>query len=563
MLTADLRQILTAIAMCLAITATAAGGESTAKAAKIPELFNEVVEAEVRAGLINTTPLTVYTSANAPTAPKVEELEKRKTLSQYGITWTFDKEVPVGRFINGDWYVVGPVTVVMIDPKPLFGDEITEGFIKKDQVDETKYPGKQARHGSVLNPKIQQNAVDFTSYCGLDSRLPSDRFKAELSGHLPFAMKPGDCLLSSISRRNDEIRVFGGQHANPVRAVAVLNCVAEPLPTDAFRPSFCDTANNASYRSRNLKRDLLLKLPKMPGTPANLARYARILERPYADLADFGFSCPQENMPHYGQQMIEYIGEATLLLQMDYSPEEKERTLVNLIQVGIDFWGMTRAGRKWQVMGGLNQGRKWPIIFAGMLLDDQQMQSPKKIVPGSRWHEDEQTAMCPYNYDGKVFEQTWTGAKAFFVGHSLWTDPGDRGKWLKGSGPIDLFHPKDWPLPEKEELGSNGYRMANTSGSWIGQALSARLMHAENVWDHEAFFAYVDRWMTEDATIQVEALKAAGRKDRTKVPRGAFYRQGCVNGEAKWVKEMWLKYRNNLPLGPNGEKTPNAENTWK
>ena len=59
---------------------------------------------------------TVYTPANAPEAPKPADMERTRSVTQYGITWTFDQKVHVGRFINGDYYVVGPVTVVAIDP---------------------------------------------------------------------------------------------------------------------------------------------------------------------------------------------------------------------------------------------------------------------------------------------------------------------------------------------------------------------------------------------------------------------------------------------------------------
>jgi hypothetical protein len=49
-----------------------------------------------------------------------------KTVSQYGITWTFKEAVRVGQFFNGDYYVVGPVTVTDIDPRPLIAAEVPE-----------------------------------------------------------------------------------------------------------------------------------------------------------------------------------------------------------------------------------------------------------------------------------------------------------------------------------------------------------------------------------------------------------------------------------------------------
>jgi hypothetical protein len=42
-----------------------------------------------------------------------------KSVSQFGITWTFDKEYQVGQFANGDNWIVGPVNIINIDPPSL------------------------------------------------------------------------------------------------------------------------------------------------------------------------------------------------------------------------------------------------------------------------------------------------------------------------------------------------------------------------------------------------------------------------------------------------------------
>jgi hypothetical protein len=36
------------------------------------------------------------------------------SVSQYGITWTFDRAYTCGQFVNGDWWVVGPVKITAI-----------------------------------------------------------------------------------------------------------------------------------------------------------------------------------------------------------------------------------------------------------------------------------------------------------------------------------------------------------------------------------------------------------------------------------------------------------------
>ena len=36
------------------------------------------------------------------------------SVTQDGVTWTFDQPRQTGRFVMGDWWVVGPVTVVSV-----------------------------------------------------------------------------------------------------------------------------------------------------------------------------------------------------------------------------------------------------------------------------------------------------------------------------------------------------------------------------------------------------------------------------------------------------------------
>jgi len=478
------------------------------------------------------------------------------SVSQYGITWTFDKKVPVGQFINGDWYVVGPVQVKAIAPKPLWGHDVEASeLVDKGSIHEAnEYPGRQARNGSSLNPPAAETRAGF------DSRIPSGRYDPNLFSHLPISMKPGDALVSTISRPTSKLKSFSGQHVDPLEVAAVLSCVSAPQPADAFRPSYCDSRNSKTYLSRNLKRELLPSLPRLPGTPESLGGYAARFQKPWLDLAQFGFAAPVQNLPHYGQQFTELLGEGSLLLLMDYRPQEKEALLVNMTQAGIDFWGLVRGGRSWPAHGGLNSGRKWIILQAGILLGDKGMQSPNRKYPNCLFHEDNQTALGPVTYKGKTYATSWSGTKAIFMGHSPYLIE-RKGHWEDGWGPVDLFAPKDWPLPGKL-TSSEGYRRANTSACWVGEALAARLLHAEKIWNHDAFFAYVDRWMTQDDTKLNQALKDANRADYTTKKSGDFGRQGFVHGPA-WVKEAWRKWRGSIPPAPDGTKTPPADATWK
>ena len=97
----------------------------------------------------------IYTKEAPPPTPKLEDLPLKESVTQYGITWTFDKPTRVGQFVNGDFYVVGDTTIKMIDPKPLWGDEVKEK-INKESIKEDQYPGRQARHGKGGNSQSGQ-----------------------------------------------------------------------------------------------------------------------------------------------------------------------------------------------------------------------------------------------------------------------------------------------------------------------------------------------------------------------------------------------------------------------
>jgi len=117
-------------------------------------------------------PVMVYSATDPSPTPALEDLPRLTTITQHGITWTFGSPVPVGRFVNGDYYVVGEVTVVDIQPLPT---------------------NTNGRHGSVLNirPNIQRS--------GFDSRISSNRYDPNLRVYPPVRLTPGNKLISSRS----------------------------------------------------------------------------------------------------------------------------------------------------------------------------------------------------------------------------------------------------------------------------------------------------------------------------------------------------------------------------
>jgi len=425
-------------------------------------------------------------------------LPTQTSVSNHGITWTFSEAVPVGQFVNGDYYVVGNFTITKIDPSPTSN-----------------------RNGSVLNIPMD------SGISGFDDRTPGSRFRSNIRANLPISMKPGDALISSISvtTMNTIPNMLRSEDKaiSPVKTKSILTCLAQEVSADAFRPSYADRGQKIFY-GNNLRRSLLPNISSFTDLTV-LNEFIGYFERPWVDVCFFSFDASADYQPQYAREIGRAAGMATLRLMLDYPQIEKDKLLYGFVQYGIDLWGMIRAGyRGWPAHGGHGTGRKWPIVFAGIMLDDTDMMSPTKKYPNVEFGEDQQT----------MYDNGWTGATVVYAGHKgvdkngtpISTDPA----WQ----PYEHEHPSKWV----DKVGES-YRRCCTSIAWIGMALSGRILRAESQWDHNAFFDYADRWMTEDDFTYIQEIKTAKGWDYSDSPQRRTW--------DIFVNFMWLLYRNNLP----------------
>ncbi|MBW1872716.1 MAG: hypothetical protein JRJ19_11665, partial [Deltaproteobacteria bacterium] len=320
------------------------------------------------------------------------------SLTDHGVTWTFSEPVQAGRFVSGDYWVVGPVNVTAIDPPPGNG-----------------------RNGSVLNiPPIQDES-------GFDDRTPGNRFEESLMVSPPIQLAPGDSLASSISvaepgQVDNWLREGNGEQSDsPVWSVSILTCLDQPVPADAFRPSYADTENSI-YRLTDINRELLPRLvPPEPIETATLEIFADRLIRPWVDNLFYAFDAQVEYMAMYGREQGRVAGIVSLLLMLDLPEAQQElqdRLLIAFVQHGIDLWGLVRAGYPgWYAHGGHGSGRKLPIVLAGMLLEDDQMAAPTVAYPQVQFGEDMHVAFA----DQPPWGPAWNGATVIYTGHmGIW-----------------------------------------------------------------------------------------------------------------------------------------------
>mgnify|MGYP005833998549 CR=1 FL=1 len=407
---------------------------------------------------------------------------REAAVSQHGITWTFAGPARVGRYVTGDWWAAGPVVVKAVTPAPADG-----------------------RNGSVVNPPAGRRQ-------GYDDRM--NGYDASLRAAFPLELKPGQSLVTtaSVEKVGEKTpETVPGQYCRgPLRTAAVLTCVAEPPPADAFRPAYVGESKSA-FTASQLRRDLLPRL-KPVGPLPDIKRYERFLERIWLDhYTDWPnrMMHPLENMPDYGREITNIVSTVSLMLCLDDPAKERETLLLRFVQLGIDYYGAAQSDADlWRANGGHNSGRKMPIIFAGVLLGHEGMKGVK-----AAFAEDQQT----------YYGEGYRGQKVLWT---IDTTPARRHEHLP---------PEKWDGPpfqgDNNGWKSEAYRRLN-GPTWPGQALAARLLGAKGHWGHDAFFDYVDRWVAEaaDGTVDRETLKPAGYEP--------FH--GGGNG---FIAAMWRAYR--------------------
>jgi hypothetical protein len=467
----------------------------------------------------------VTVTATAPPAPPAGTAS---SITKDGITWTFSQAVPVGQFVNGDYYVVGPVTITAISPLPT-----------------TSSPYE---NGSVVNLPTANGKSGFDSRLN-DGTDESWWFDATLRSYPPIALKPGDSLVSSISLATihsvPEVMRASDMSVSPVASDSVLTVLSAAPSADAFRPSYCDRSQTI-YHANSLQRGLLPSLvpPNPAGTPT-LAQFETYYRRPWIDTNAFLFDAPADYMPSYGQHIAFADSYAALLLTLNFPADQKVNLTNYLVQYGIDLYGCVQAGYGWPAFGGHRSGRKLPIILAGILLNNDGMKNVSAAYP-NEFGEDMQTLYINQLPPAGSYTQAWQGATVIYGGHY--------GVNADGSvvsaglyGPYEQLQPSAWGIltPPGEQLGE-AYRRCCTSVSWVGEALAMRLMNAESVWNYPPFFDYVDRWMMEDDTQAVAEILAQTGFDYSanweRQGQTEFWLQGEFP-QYTFIDDMWKAYR--------------------
>ncbi len=417
------------------------------------------------------------------------------SVSQFGITWTFDRDYTTGQFANGDYWVVGPVRISSISPA-------------------STNSGGRTMNGSMINPSVgATQGYDSAMY---DTYGPS--FSASLnvaagvSSSSPLVVSAGSSLVSTIS-------ISAAGNRPQLSDAAILTVLSAAAPAGSFRPPYIGTNKTLRWNVSQLNYGVLRSFAPVTGTP-NLATVADYFDRPWLEQNTTWlgrYTHPSNNQPDYGRDLSLQLADGLLMLQLNYSNAEKERLLIRMVQYGIDVYGAAANGGVWEDNGGHGQGRKMPMILAGMVLGDSQILAYANAANHFIFQDDRQTFVVSQSD----------------VGRPLYSADGrTREPYIQADVGVPEWGEKHASSPDRDGRNwSTNYR-GIVGQSIFGHILAAQLMGAKDTWNWDPVFDYMDRYWTVERDVT-----------------------GSSTALSTFHRNMWAAYRSQAgspPPPPNG-----------
>ena len=444
------------------------------------------------------------------------------SLTRHAITWTFSEAVTYGQYVNGDYWVIDSGSGVSVtDISPLSTD--VGGWIT---------------NGSMINPhRALEQGYDSTgtlTYRAIDNMgRPSG---ADLTSGNPLVLVTGDSLISTKS--------VGTQNNWPqLSDASVLTVVSSAPASGSFRPPYTNGSKAHNWNISDIDWSLLASKQVSKTPIANLPTLSAIeasVGRVWLDHHDswqFGRLQPANNMSDYGREISEDTAEAALTLLLDYTQTQLEPIMLGYLQIGIDLYELAAQGQQWRADGGIFNGRKLPILFAGLMFNDANMLAIANGATNFIFQEDQQTDYVTQllvdvsatgtiesggdwrvdvrNVDYAPYTAPMVGNAEWGVRYLGWTigaesDPPNYSSWAPDS---------DWGAK---------YR-ANNAGGNSGAALATIMLGAETSWNYPAFFEHLDRYVTANQAAE-----------------HSYWTTGA-NSSTALIIDMWEEYRVDYP----------------
>jgi len=397
------------------------------------------------------------------------------SVTQYEITWTFSELETCGQFVNGDWWVLAPVTITSITPTFSGG---RNGYqVNPVLFTEQGYDSRGSGYNSALVPSLLPNGLQITT--------PSSIVKAVSNVETTCGYNVNeDCFLDTAA------------------VLTVLTTAPPNNGVDSFRPSFAG-AQKTIYSTLNLQTGLLPSLaPPVGVTVPTLASIETKFQRVQLDYPGWGFRSihPDQNMKNYGADIALDTGDAALRLLLNDPLNSKMSALINYIQAGIDYAGMVSNGADYSNTGGggHENGRKAPIAFAGILLDDLLI---KNLVSNSGLIVFGENSIAVLDRTGLIplasQEIQYCSELAYWMA-IFFPDYG---------GSKVCYDP--YRYIDGGEFPGDGYQQTFSNSAVGGTLATILLPGGSAVWNNDISIDYLDRWLSSGTWTQPDPCAPA------------------------------------------------------
>jgi hypothetical protein len=433
-------------------------------------------------------------------------------VTQNAITWTFDTSYKCGQYANGDYWVVDPGSGVTIT-----------------STSHVTVTGVAAGENHDINPRFGAQSYD--------SRVPL--YTSAVT--MPKTLYAGDCI---VTVTNYTTPYDPGSGTTNLYSGAVLNVVDTVQSSDKFRPPYCRptrVSTSASdpliYSFNSITSGMWSLLPGksqsgVPNVPSvsSLVTMMQNIWLDHLGTSAGGQIHPYTSLKAYGAYHSSDISTIATALSLAYSSADLKTISKYLVQIGIDYYGCVLDGGVWYATGGNNDGRMFPLVFAGVMLNDSSMKTfdrwdpsnskqPRFSDDGHYYYYDVSTLPLYQGPPPTYYSYGTPGAGRVAVrGVKGWLDianggSGDLALWrVSNNGDVvdciahEHLDISGWdPVYEDTSQAKfEAYRMI-VSPSYIGQCLFMNLFRSSamiSTWGNNSFFDYCLRWMSQDNSIE-------------------------------------------------------------
>jgi hypothetical protein len=442
----------------------------------------------------------------------------RDDLKSAEIRFIFDKPYTIGCYANGyDVWVLDPGTGVQVTgmtpaydsvgrrhgaavdfgdhPDSFLGDAVAKHLLNEPfDGNESSYHPAQNVTAPLLQPTQKGYPVSLTKMISVPAIVPS----------------------------NGSYTKYG----------ATLTAVAQ-IPSNnganVFRPAWMGVGKRGTkpqHLTDNLRWDLIPNMSSdgisnIPTDPTKFLRWCRTTAYDMMSKDNFAYVTPYFNLTEYGTDNNSKYEACPLTAFLDVYGEATEKDLIiATVQQGLDLYHALKFGRGtgWPGNAGYSASRMFPVVFAAVMLNDQEMKNAFQDRysvsiggfhnPGVEFAED---GHLYYGRDNRI----------------LWGEPIDTDPWapqadlftyyLYGASDYWNLYSNSSSFNVRDPLGyidggnlpGQGYQMCCSTGSFLAVAIASYLIPETvdlikgnmdfmgRLQPGQKLFDYVERWMAQ------------------------------------------------------------------